>query len=455
MCLASCAFKGFSSTWSTPRIVGVFRCSADVNVLRCLGSVPSQAAHAHLRCIRWCWEGLRALLGWRRPWDVGVSGHMWHMIAYFFSVTLCQVRVGTSSSEPWVDSGITQGPTLSFALWSVCSYSCDFPTKRRSWCPFVAVRCLLTCWSALRRRCGSLGWIASWIASRSRWESRLELSLASSLVNLFCLEWDAGEDDRPFVSDCNLLCPEARESWLKLYESPLEHCPCAFHCKHSPTFLSTWALFPFWLLVTEHLTITSFPTLKLWFSHHLINMKFHCRFRWFDSSVSHRFRATSWSCKCAITVRSWAESCNFDLYNPSRIGSEGISLSDKSARSQSYIEILSIVILQSHANQVCEFLHHGNTWRPCSELGFLERIFDTFSFSEDWLRVDELLQGGRNHRIKHIEIRKMLLPCNRSRCNKFVNWFSYLNFFDPQHEDLRFGCSHTNFSSETFSFEFP
>ena len=36
-------------------------------------------------------------------------------------------------------------------------------------------------------------------------------------------------------------------------------------------------------------------------------------------------RAISWSYN-AITVRRWAEICNFDLYNPSRIWSEGISL---------------------------------------------------------------------------------------------------------------------------------
>ena len=38
-------------------------------------------------------------------------------------------------------------------------------------------------------------------------------------------------------------------SWLKLHESPVEHCPVAFRWKLSETFLSTLAFFPFWLLL--------------------------------------------------------------------------------------------------------------------------------------------------------------------------------------------------------------
>ena len=63
-----------------------------------------------------------------------------------------------------------------------------------------------------------------------------------------------------------------------------------------------------------------------------------------------------------------------------------------------------------------------------------------------------LLQGWRNHRMKKIEIRKIRLPCNRSRCHKFVNWCGNLNYFDPEHNDLRIGWSWTNSSSEV---DFP
>ena len=69
-----------------------------------------------------------------------------------------------------------------------------------------------------------------------------------------------------------------------------------------------------------------------------------------------------------------------------------------------------------------------------------------------WLCVEKLFQCRRNHRIKHVVVRKIMSPRNRSRCHKFVNWFSNLNFFDPEHGDLRFGCTHTNFSSEV---DFP
>ena len=71
----------------------------------------------------------------------------------------------------------------------------------------------------------------------------------------------------PFVSLClRIWCGRRRSSfsslWLKLHESPVEHCLCAFHSKHSPTFLSKWAFFPCWLLVTDPRSTTSFRTLK-------------------------------------------------------------------------------------------------------------------------------------------------------------------------------------------------
>ena len=55
----------------------------------------------------------------------------------------------------------------------------------------------------------------------------------------FAFEWDAGEDDRPFRLWPSPLFPEARRSWQKLHGSPVEHWPCAFHWKHSPTFFWT------------------------------------------------------------------------------------------------------------------------------------------------------------------------------------------------------------------------
>ena len=118
---------------------------------------------------------------------------------------------------------------------------------------------------------------------------------------------------------------------------------------------------------------------------------------------------------------------------------------------------------KSHTEQVCESLycfvssgcteilvdHVSNLSSSKESVGILSSLlFEAHSFLEVWLRVDELLQGWRNHRIKHVEIKKIMMSCNRSRCNEFVNWFWYFNFFFPQHSDLRFGCSPTNFSSE-------
>ena len=105
----------------------------------------------------------------------------------------------------------------------------------------------------------------------------------------FAFEWDAGEDDRPFRLWLVPLFPEATKgSWLKLQESPLEHCSCAFHWKHSHLLkegfvsiltLGDWTLFQ-----------NTFPESKASDSHHLINMKFHCsQFSFVDSSVSHCF----------------------------------------------------------------------------------------------------------------------------------------------------------------------
>ena len=36
-----------------------------------------------------------------------------------------------------------------------------------------------------------------------------------------------------------------KDAWMKLHESPLEHCPVVFHWKHSPTFLSALTFLPF------------------------------------------------------------------------------------------------------------------------------------------------------------------------------------------------------------------
>ena len=71
----------------------------------------------------------------------------------------------------------------------------------------------------------------------------------------------------------------------------------------------------------------------------------------------------------------------FDLYNPSKIASEGISLTVNSAWSHLTSKILNIVVLQTHSEQICEtflLLHtlrlHGSTHKSCKQFVFFVRI---------------------------------------------------------------------------------
>ena len=193
--------------------------------------------------------------------------------------------------------------------------------------------------------------------------------------------------------------------------------------KHSLTFISPQALFPFWLSVTDPRSTPSFRILKFQFliiwSLWSFAAVFDCW--WFSGPL---FRATSWSNK-AITIWSWTEFSNFWLV---------LSLQDRRWRhfaycwkcmNPSYIEILDMIILQTHSEtnlRVLVLLQrlrlHGKTQKSFTQLVFLVRIgrnsqlllFDTFSYSEVWLRAEMLLQGWRNHRMKQIEIRKIRLP---------------------------------------------
>ena len=54
-------------------------------------------------------------------------------------------------------------------------------------------------------------------------------------------------------------------SWQKLQVSPFEHCPFAFHWKHSPCFPSTLTCFPLRVFSNTLVSILSFQTLKFRF----------------------------------------------------------------------------------------------------------------------------------------------------------------------------------------------
>ena len=172
--------------------------------------------------------------------------------------------------------------------------------------------------------------------------------------SVLAFEFGAGEDDRPFIWPLHK-SPCASSWWLKLRESLLEHCPCAFHWTRSPAFLSTQDFCPVWLLVTDPLSTTSFRTLKF-----LVLIIWHI---WSFTDVFNLekltcplFRMVSWSYN-AKTVWSWTESCNLDSYNPSRITSEGISLADNRAWSHP--------TSKSWTSSFCELILNKSD-RPCT-----------------------------------------------------------------------------------------
>ena len=94
---------------------------------------------------------------------------------------------------------------------------------------------------------------------------------------------------------------------------------------------------------------------------------------------------------------------------------------------------------------------HGNTRGSCKRLTSLLRK----NRSEFWARCSSTLTVFRKvdcvlmsiFKADAIiassisKIRKITLSCDRSRCNKFINWFCCCNFFAPQHCDLSLSCS--------------
>ena len=120
--LASCAFKVFEhlvhariAPHISPQLdvsQGGFRWGADtlvcslVDSLRLRHQVHTFVAFIDIRkAFDSCWvEATLVRLG-----DVGISGRLWHLLANFLCGTLSQVRLGDSTSQPWVDSGVAQG----------------------------------------------------------------------------------------------------------------------------------------------------------------------------------------------------------------------------------------------------------------------------------------------------------------------------------------------------------
>ena len=101
---------------------GVFRWGADslvgslVDLLTSRSSSPSFVAFIDIhKAFDTSWvEGTLV-----RLYDAGVSGQMWKLMSQFLRGTQSQVRVGSSLSHPWFDSGIAQGRVLSPLLFNL------------------------------------------------------------------------------------------------------------------------------------------------------------------------------------------------------------------------------------------------------------------------------------------------------------------------------------------------
>ena len=104
------------------------------------------------------------------------------------------------------------------------------------------------------------------------------------------------------------------DPWLKLQESPFEHCPFAFHWKHSPTFLSGLTLLPFefWpILLFQFFHSGLWNYVSLLTSNQYVVLPFSSIF---DSS----------SLLYLDSINSWLYKANtFILYKPSRTLSWG------------------------------------------------------------------------------------------------------------------------------------
>ena len=144
-----------------------------------------------------------------------------------------------------------------------------------------------------------------------------------------------------------------RDPWLKLQESPFEHCPFAFHWKQSPTFLSARAFLPLWL----------WPTLPYWF------------FRVYVSLSSDQFVVLPFSLIFGISMQSdldsiqdctsqtlfeFSKHCNLFLYKPSRTFSGSISLVPK--------KIWSHLVSKSWTSSFCILNKSDRPWADSQAL---------------------------------------------------------------------------------------
>ena len=258
---------------------------------------------------------------------------------------------------------------------------------------------------------------------------------------LCCLIPVEGFCPSPSIFAFKLVCGRRRSSFSSLGSATVSRSNCVMTETSWVSFGTVSMCLP--LKTLSHFPLNvgflSFLTLGDWSSFHNIaleTLKFRVLIIWSIWSFTAvfnceqfgfpLFRAVSWSYK-ANTVWSWAEFCSFDLYNPSRSTSEGISLPDSSAWSHLTSKSWTSTVCKLTVNESespcaacigsgCTeiLIDHVRNWSSSWDwVVFLSTLlFDTYSFSEEYLRVEELVWCRRNHRIKHIEVQG----------NRFAPW---------------------------------
>ena len=130
--LASCFFKLLErlilsriSPHISPQLdepQGGFRWGADLlvgSLVSLLSSRPSSHTFVAFIDIRKAFDTSWVEGTLVRLFDAGVQGRMWRLMCHFLRGTRSQVRLGSSLSHPWTDSGIAQGRALSPLLFNL------------------------------------------------------------------------------------------------------------------------------------------------------------------------------------------------------------------------------------------------------------------------------------------------------------------------------------------------
>ena len=211
------------------------------------------------------------------------------------------------------------------------------------------------------------------------------------------------------VSDHRTSLPCTSLSWLELHESPFEHCPCAY----TPTFLSTWAFCPVWLLVTAPLATTSFRSLKfriliswsIWILtevFNLNNVSAHFFERFLGRTKPRRSEAEQNPAILTCTILPGSHLWEFRSLIIELCPIERRNLGRRHSVSVFWTNLRVFVpLLWLHRNA-------RRSWKQFVSLVRIGRVSEhADSFLEVNVHVEKLFQCRRSHRIKHVEVREI------------------------------------------------